>query len=167
MSMIGYFFLVSDEEVREAKSTPESVERLIDAAFGDREGDLVDVDKAWHCLHFLLTGTAWEGEPPLDFIVRGGIEVGDDAGYGPARAFGSGELRAIADALDKLPPDALVARFDAAKMDQLEIYPAGGWAVVDPRSEEQFGYFSGAFDAVKDLARRGRDARQGLLVWLS
>jgi hypothetical protein len=165
--MIGYFLLVSDDELQEAKAAPEGVERLIDAAYNDREADLLDVDKAWHCLHFLLTGTAWEGEPPLDFIVRGGIEVGDDVGYGPARAFASPALKAIADALDGVEPDDLVARFDAAKMDQLEIYPSGGWAIVNPRSEEECGYFSGAFDALKDLARRGRETRQGLLVWLS
>ena len=167
MSMIGYFFLATDAELREAESAPGAVDRLIDAADQDRKADLVDVDKAWHCLHFLLTGTAWEGAPPLDFVVRGGTEVGEDMGYGPARAFGSAELRAIADALDELEHRDLVSRFNAAKMDQLEIYPPGGWQTVDPTSEERFGYFSGAFDAVKELARRGRKAGLGLLVWLS
>ena len=167
MSMIGYFFVATDAELREAESSPDAVERLIDVADRDRKDDLVDVDKAWHCLHFLLTGTAWEGEPPLDFVVRGGAEVGEDLGYGPARAFASSELRAIADALDKLEHRDLVSRFNATKMDELEIYPPGGWRDVDPNSEERFGYFSGAFDAVRDLARRGRKAGLGLLVWLS
>src|SRR5215207_2984929 len=34
------------------------------------EGDLGeagDLEKAWHGIHFLLTGTAWEGDPPLSF----------------------------------------------------------------------------------------------------
>jgi Domain of unknown function (DUF1877) len=167
MSMIGYFFLASDEELRAARSAPETIEDLLNAAYEERSADLVDVDKAWHCLHFLLTGTAWEGEPPLDFIVRGGTEVGEDMGYGAARAFDSAELKAIADALEKIERDVLVHRFDAAEMNRLEIYPPGNWGEVDPRSEETFGYFSGAFDAVKDLARRGRAAGTGLLVWLS
>jgi hypothetical protein len=166
MSMIGYFFLASDLELRAASSSPAAAQRLVDAAYDGRADDLVDVDKAWHCLHFLLTGTAWEGEPPLDFVVRGGREVGDDVGYGPARTFASHELRTIADALDRIDRRDLVRRFDAAKMDRLEIYP-GGWNDVDPTSEDSFGYFSGAFDAVRDLARRGRDAGLGLLVWLS
>jgi hypothetical protein len=42
----------------------------------DPHADL-DVDKAWHGIHYLLTGTAWEGDPPLDFIVKGGSQVGD------------------------------------------------------------------------------------------
>ena len=167
MSMIGHFFLATDAELREAEAAPDAVERLIDAACEGRKDDLVDVDKAWHCLHFLLTGTAWEGQPPLDFVVRGGTDVGDDMGYGPARALGSAELRAIADALDKLERRDLISRFNATKMDELEIYPPGGWQEVDPNSEETFGYFSGAFDAVNTLARRGRKAGLGLLVWLS
>ena len=60
-----------------------------------------------------------------------------------------------------------MSRFNAAKMDELAIYPPGGWHHVDPTSEERFGYFSGAFDAVRELARRGRQAGLGLLVWLS
>ena len=167
MRMIGYFFLATDAELRETESAPGAVERLIDAAYEGRKDDLVDVDKAWHCLHFLLTGTAWEGEPPLDFVVRGGTEVGEDLGYGPARAFRSAELRAIADALDKLAHRDLVSRFNAAEMDELEIYPRGGWQGVDPTSAERFGYFSGAFDTVRDLARRGRKSGLGLMVWLS
>ena len=83
MSMIGYFFLATDAELREAESAPDAVERLIDAAYEGRKDDLVDVDKAWHCLHFLLTGTASEGEPPMDFVVRGGTEVGEDMGTAP------------------------------------------------------------------------------------
>ena len=33
--------------------------------------EYVDADKAWHILHFLLTGTAWAGEAPLNFAPRG------------------------------------------------------------------------------------------------
>ena len=163
MSMIEYFFLVTDAELREAGSAPDAVERLIDAGYEGRKDDLVDVDKAWHCLHFLLTGTAWEGEPPLDFVVRGGTEVGEDLGYGPARAFRSAELRAIGDALDKLEHRDLVSRFDATKMDESDIYPSGGWQDVDPNSEDRFGYFSGAFDAVKSSRPTRTQIRAGIV----
>src|SRR5574339_1168659 len=35
----------------------------------------LDLDKAWQPLHFLLTGTAWEGEEPACYLVRGGEEL--------------------------------------------------------------------------------------------
>src|SRR5215203_4027303 len=53
----------------------------------------IDLDKSWHGIHYLLTKTAWAGEPPLSFLVLGGAEVGDiDVGYGTARAFRSDEV---------------------------------------------------------------------------
>src|SRR5687767_14577361 len=55
-------------------------------ALGAGEGLVTDLDKAWHGIHYLLTGTAAEGGKPLDFLVSGGREVGNvDIGYGPAR----------------------------------------------------------------------------------
>ena len=170
MSMIGNFLLVSEVELRRVLQEPKQVHDLIDAAYDQRRADYVDVDKAWHCLHFLLTGTAWEGAPPLNFIATGGREVGDeDVGYGPARAFANAELREISGALDQIDRAELSRRFDARQMNELEIYPSwsGGWAHVDPTSEESFGYFSGAYDALRGLARRGARSGSCLLVWIS
>ena len=169
MSMSGNFLLLTDAELRAVLDAPLGVQDVIDDAYEQKSDRFVDIEKAWHCLHFLLTGTASEGDPPLDFIVCGGREVGDeDVGYGPARAFTSVEVKAIADALELVSIEELARRFDGKRMDELEIYPAvGTWTEIDPKSPDSFGYFSGAFDAVKALARRGRDEGLGLLVWLS
>ena len=59
--------------------------------------DLFALDKSWHGIHFLLTGSAEGVRPPVDFILMGGREIGDlDLGYGPARAFTSAETKQIA-----------------------------------------------------------------------
>src|SRR5262245_32769999 len=42
------------------------------------QGRGIDLDKAWHGLHYIFTGTVWEGEPPGCFLVHGGEEVGDE-----------------------------------------------------------------------------------------
>src|ERR1700691_2716073 len=116
MSMIGTFRRASDDRIEALLRDPGGITDFLndDADAGDEEdarGNF-DVDKAWHGIHFLLTGTAWEGTPPLDFIVRGGQEVGDvHVGYGPARAFTSAEVRKIADALRPLSPAELERRF--------------------------------------------------------
>jgi len=31
------------------------------------EGTRCDLEKSWHGIHYLLTGSAWEGDPPLRF----------------------------------------------------------------------------------------------------
>jgi hypothetical protein len=87
MSMIGNFRALPDEELQGLFADPSRVEQLLYESFfgggSNGKGDELEVDKAWHGLHFLLTGSAWEGSFPLNFIVAGGQEVGDDLGYGP------------------------------------------------------------------------------------
>jgi hypothetical protein len=90
-----------------------------------------------------------------------------DVGYGPARVFLPAEVRAIDNALKKVSGQDLVSRFDGRRMNELEIYPdSGAWVEIDPNSDE-FGYYSGAFDNVKALIRRGSGDGLGLMVWLS
>src|SRR5262249_14637966 len=105
----------------------------------EAEGEVVDLDKAWHGIHYLLTGTAWEGDPPLNFLVKGGREIGDDEiGLGPPRSLTSRETREIASALAALRDDELRARFAPGEMMQLEIYPEI-WD-RDPAEEDTLGY---------------------------
>jgi len=169
MSMIGNFFLASDGDLLAVQTNPPTVHNFIEAAY-NTDGDLfLDVDKAWHCLHFLLTGLPEGGEPPLNFIAGGGTEVGDeDLGYGPARSFLSSDLAIIDEALQRVGRQDLIRRFDANRMDILQIYPdAGRWSEVDSGSDDTFGYYSHAFDSLKALIVRGRQRGLGMLVWLS
>ena len=65
-----------------APSTPPAAVELTDG-----EGELGDLDKSWHGIHYLFTGKADESGTPLEFLVAGGASVGDeDVGYGPPRA---------------------------------------------------------------------------------
>jgi hypothetical protein len=48
--------------------------------------DIVDIDKAWHGIHFVLTGEVFDGSEPLVNVVMGGVPIGDeDVGQGWAR----------------------------------------------------------------------------------
>jgi hypothetical protein len=38
-------------------------------ALSENEGELVDLDKAWHGIHYLLTESDDEGNAPLDFLI--------------------------------------------------------------------------------------------------
>src|SRR5262245_54433470 len=41
------------------------------------ESDRMDIEKAWHELHFLFTGSDWEGDFPNGFLVSCGAPIGD------------------------------------------------------------------------------------------
>ena len=164
MSMIGTFRRTSDARIDALVSNPDTISDYLardpeDAAdAGEAYADL-DVDKAWHGLHFLLTGTAWKGPPPLDFIVKGGRQIGDvDVGYGPARAFSSADVRVIAAALRPIGPADLEARFDPAAMSQLDIHPS----IWDrPREEDTLGYLLENYSTTKGIRRGCREGGRG------
>jgi hypothetical protein len=130
------------------------------------EGSSVDLDKAWHGIHFLLTKSAWEGDAPLNFLVSGGRQVGNlEVGYGPARVFSSEEVRAIITALDQIDEEALRARFDPAEMMRLQIYPEI-WD-RDPAEDDSFGYCAEYFTVLKECVADAAARSQGLVIYIS
>jgi len=95
------------------------------------QGAKISLDKAWHGVHYLLCGDVEPGSAIPSHAVLGGVEVGEDLGYGPARYFEAGKVDQIAQALSTASLEAeMIARFDPAKMTSLEIYP-GGWKAGD------------------------------------
>jgi hypothetical protein len=95
------------------------------------QGAKISLDKAWHGVHYLLCGDIEPGSAIPSQAVMGGVEVGEDLGYGPARYFEAGKVNQIAQALSAASLEAeMIARFDPAKMTSLEIYP-GGWKAAD------------------------------------
>lgn len=164
--MNGTFRALPEEELTALLGDPSRVEQLLYASFfgGSPNGhDELEIDKAWHGLHFLLTGTAWEGAFPLNFIATGGQEVGDDLGYGPARALTSAEVQKVDAALEPLTRAEPGRRFDAARMTELEIYPFG-WS-DDPDGELE--WLRDSYAELRAFVRRTAKRRSALLVYLS
>jgi len=129
------------------------------------EGEMVgtDLDKAWHGIHFLLTASAWEGDPPLNFLVSGGTEVGDvDVGYGPARVFRSSEVAEIHKALGEVQEDDLRARFQPEAMMKEDIYPRI-WD-RDPEDDDPLGYLLEYFAILKKFVGHAAGKGLGLVV---
>ena len=92
-----------------------------------RQGSKISLDKAWHGVHYLLCGDLEPGSAIPSQAVMGGVEVGEDLGYGPARYFEVDKVNQIAQALSTASLEAeMIARFDPAQMTSLGIYP-GGW----------------------------------------
>jgi hypothetical protein len=169
MGMITVFHLARREQISSLLASPEQViEFLHDSHREDagRAPDSLDLDKAWHGLHFLLTGTAWGGTPPLNFIVAGGDTIGDvEVGYGPARAFTPEQLAEVSRALDAISSDTLRQRFDPAKMTELDIYPSI-WD-RDPADDDTLGYVIEYFEMLKPFLREGAERELGLIVYMS
>ena len=166
MSMNGNFKALSNEELDALLADPSRVEQLLYASFfgsGSNGHEELEIDKAWHGIHFLLTGNAWEASLPLGFVAAGGEEVGDDLGYGPARALRSEQVVEIDRALEPFTTDELRRRFDADRMTELEIYPSG-WS-DDPDGELE--YLLAFYMELRAFVHRTAERGDALLVYLA
>jgi len=133
----------------------------------DPRGDdeLLDLDRAWHGIHYLLTFSDWGGRGPLGYLVVGGKSIGRvDVGYGPARALRSGQVRRFRDALASIGPDVLAARYDSAEMTDRAIYPNIWDAVEQP---DPLGYLQTHYGSLRAFLDQTVDRAAGLLVYLS
>jgi hypothetical protein len=129
------------------------------------EGARCDLEKSWHGIHYLLTGSAWEGEPPLDFLVNGGRQVGKiDPEHGPVRAFRADETRAIFESISSLSPYELRKRFNARDMTAKEIYPDIWTRSV--LEEDSLRYLMDNLDNLRAFLRQTVEAQLGFLVFL-
>ena len=93
MSMIGNYLMVDGETIQGIISGEiDMFEFLYNTEHSD--DDYLDIDKAWHAIHYILCGHPWEGEPPYFNVVLGGTEINDeDVGYGPARYLVPAEVK--------------------------------------------------------------------------
>ena len=168
MSLIGHVYLLPEARVRALLQEPALVYAVVDGAYNEPAAGFVDLDKAWQCLHYLLTGSARDGQAPLNFLLKGGTPVGEEdlGGFGPARVFLPLEVAAVADALSSVTEQMLLGRFDLKKLEQLEIYP-GRWSEVNLRSDYDLGYYFGPFRELKRVTARAKDERLGMIVWIA
>jgi len=168
MSMIGNLRRLSDSDLKRLFSSPQMIASYLYAeepeGFGPHAD--IDIDKAWHGVHFLLTGDPEGGDFPLCFLVSGGTAIGeDDVGYGPARGFRSSEVKEIAAALNTLDRNMLAARFNWQKMARAKIYPD-----IWSRRDEEAGnreYLLDAFEAVRDFVTGAAEAGEAVIIYLN
>ncbi|WP_113930477.1 DUF1877 family protein [Bacillus sp. P14.5] len=123
MGLVGAYMRVSEDELAGVLLDSNQVEELLD----DEERQ-TDIDKAWHGLYFLLTG-----ETDLDAIDRhslgkavfGGDVIDEETGMAYLT---SAEVYDLAERLHFIELSALEARYDAATMNEQELYPfENGW----------------------------------------
>jgi hypothetical protein len=162
MSMICKLASVPDREAQVVLSDPSALYELLEALEGSES--VLSLESSWHGLHFILTGTAGEGEPPQNFLVAGGEAVEDeDVGYGPARVFDAGMVLDLDTALGMISDEEFARRFDPARLAAAEIYPQI-WD--EPRQDllEGYGY---CFRELKAHVHRASQTGQALIVTIT
>lgn len=162
--MIGNFLAVTKEQFDGLIMHPDSVPAMLypEQGAGLPTGRL-DIDKAWHGIHFLLTASEWEGEPPWSWVILGGTAIGPDVGYGPARYLSPDQVNEVAQALASLSRNELAERFDPVAMDNAGIYPEI-WERDGPDGLE---YLLSYYDEVVKYYQEAAGRKQAMLLYLN
>ena len=121
MGMIWVGYRREEEAARRILEDADLVDELLES---DDDVTSVDLDKAWHGIHWLLTGSAGPGTEVVSSAIFGGEPLGEDLGYGPGRLLSAQSVAAVAAALQGLEPSALRQRMNPPAMDDAGVYPA-------------------------------------------
>ncbi|WP_431095743.1 YfbM family protein [Polaromonas aquatica] len=128
MGMVACFTSLSSEALLELQEEPDRIEAYLSPDDGESEPpNYLDLDKAWHGIHYLLTGLADGGTQPQSLAVIGGQEFGPEVGYGPARFLTPQQVRSVATSLSGISEEALSQRFNPKDMEAKQIYPDAIW----------------------------------------
>jgi hypothetical protein len=155
--MIGNFLRVSNAELEEYIKDSSTLEDRIYNDGGDEDPNLVDIEKAWAGILFLLTGKNIDDlDHPLAKVLFSGqlIEEDQDLGYGPAHYLNPTQVSEINTQISKISTEDLKKNFDAKKMMELEIYPTI-WDEGDEAFEYLAEYFKTLQQVYSDAAKKG------------
>jgi Domain of unknown function (DUF1877) len=162
MAMIGNLRPASDAEIERLLANPPDITRFLYGADAE-QGERVVLDKAWHAIHFVLTGSRLGGDEPLNFLVSEGTPVGEvDVGYGPARVLTSEQVRQLAAALAPLEPEHVAERVDVRTLDEQSIYP-GNWQ----RNGYGVDYVVSNYRDMRELIARTANDGRGLILYIN
>ena len=154
---VGFFQRLFD------KKSPKAKIEIPELNLQEWENTAIDLDKAWHGIHYCLTKTDWGNEEPLSFLVDGGEVVSDvEIGYGPGRVFSSEEVKEIYDQLKSWTVESLKKNYDPVRMNQLEIYPA----MWTEDGDEGFDYIAYFFPELKSFLADCVKHNFGMLLFL-
>lgn len=161
MGMVWIGRRLSTSELQAVLDNPTEVTELLFGNLNDEAAEtpkpVVDLDKAWHGIHYLLTGAAWSlGDGPAGEAILGGEQIGGDQGYGPVRLLRPEAVGRVAAALRGVSIEELRSRFDPDAMTAAEIYP-DMWT-RDDFDEYLARYFTELRDFYAEAAANGQAA---------
>jgi hypothetical protein len=162
MGMVWVARLADDAEAAEIKAEPDSAYDFINPEDGyDDSAVVVDLDKEWHGLHHMLTGSAGATDSALSLVIGEFEEVGEDNGYGPAWYVPPERLRAFHEALAALDDVALRKRYDPGAMVAEHVYLGD---VYQQEGEAGFAFLLERLNQLRAFAERGAALGRGAFV---
>jgi Domain of unknown function (DUF1877) len=132
----------------------------------------IDLDKAWEPLHFLLTGTALEGEEPACYLARGGEELveeldDEESAYSSIRVLTPEQVVAFDRHLLSLTIDELRRRFDVNRMVELRIYAKRRSTKAPTDEDRTLDHLIKTFEDLRTFVRETAASGAGAIAYLT
>jgi hypothetical protein len=127
--MIGNLFRVTTKDLEEMLEDSSLLEEKLYSDGPDTVNKLLDIDKSWEAIFYLLTGHPVAeielAKPPLSWTMFSGqlIDGEQDLGYGPAHYITTEQVRQLNTELDNVSVENLRQRYDGKEMNEAGIYP--------------------------------------------
>ncbi|MCW3105754.1 MAG: hypothetical protein JWQ09_260 [Segetibacter sp.] len=128
MSMIGNLLRVTNAELEAYLEDSSLLEnRIYDDEAETEDPNLVDIDKSWDGILFLLTGQKFDenSDHPLTKVLFSGQMIDEDQnlGYGSGQYLRPNQVKELSEEISKISDEDLRKRYDAKKMTELDVYP--------------------------------------------
>jgi len=153
MIWVGY-----RREADDARRFLEDTELLEELLESDDDDTSVDLDKAWHGIHWLLTGSVEPTAATVSSAIFGGEPIGEDLGYGPGRLLAPADVAALAKTLSEINVDSFRDRLDPSAMADAAVYP-NVWDEDDIFD----AYLAPALRRLQDFYRAAAEADQAVI----
>jgi hypothetical protein len=165
MGMVGCLAAIDTKTIQQLQADPEQMDEFLNPDDGDGElPNSCDLDKAWHCIHFMLCGDPLPSKSVLSLAILGGTEIGDDVGYGPARILQPEQVRDVAVALSQIDSAAFKVRYEPERMQKADVYLAD-MCVRD--GDDAFDYLLDNYMKLVAFYREAAQRGDGAILWLS
>jgi hypothetical protein len=169
----AYLIRAPARDVATLRSADSVRAEINEARHADRARAL-ELGEDWAALHFLLSGDvpmpkqealahglSWSDDSAAN-VLMGGEPLSLAGSFGPARLLAASAVALVARRLGSVDPDALLARFDPAALDD-EGIPPGNWANDAPTRAR----LRDAYARLRDFYRAAADAGDAVLVHIT
>ncbi len=164
MSMIGNLLRVSKIELEDYLKDSSLLENRIYEDESENE-NLIDLDKSWDGILFLLTGqslaTAKQNLVSVLFS-RQIIDEKQDLGYGPAHYLTPEQVVELNNEISIITIDDLKQRFNPEKMIELDVYPS-----IWDEGDDAFDYIADGFFALQNAYSEATKNGEAIITFLN
>lgn len=165
MSMIGNLLRVTKVELEDyLKDSSLLEERIYNNTSDEEDPKLVEIDRSWEGILFLLTGQNLETiDHPMARVLFSGqaIDEEQDLGYGPGQYLTHREVKELNTELSKITTEELEQRYDSKRMMELEIYP-NTW-----EEDEMINYLTDYFEILKEVFAEASKNDEAIITFLN